>query len=52
MFTSTQKAVEVTESGLEQRSCPALKEAEGIFTPKELYLRIIDQFRTISLLNV
>ena len=30
----------------------AWKDAEGICTPKELNSRIIDQFRTISLLNV
>ena len=30
----------------------SLKEAEGIFTPKERDSKTINQFRTISLLNV
>jgi len=45
--------MEAPEDSLEKGGVPeALKEAEGIFTPKERNSETVNQFRTISLLNV
>ena len=45
--------MEALESSLAKMGVPASwKEAEGIFTPNERNLKTVNQFRTISLLNV
>ncbi len=45
--------MEAPQSSLEEGGVPeAWKEAEGIFTPKERNSKTVNQFRTISLLNV
>ena len=50
MPTTSQAVMEALESSLAEGGCSSL--LEGIFTPKEWNSKTVNQFRTISLLNV